>query len=436
MRSNPISATGWGRVLSASEQVHRPERASMAARLAADTPAPVFGNRRSYGDGALNDAGNSIDARRLDRFLSFDPATGLLEAEAGVTLGDMLDHFAPRGWIPPVLPGTGFATLGGAIANDVHGKNHHEAGSFGQHVQSVTLLTRDGRKVVTPSRTPALFRATMGGLGQTGMILSAKLRLTAVPGAMMQVSEQRIENLEEFIDAFETSTAPYCVGWLDATRRGQALGRGIVEEGIPTSGGAPIAAKSRKVPFNAPSFALSKPVVRLFNRFYFQRVPPEGRSQTRPMRDFFFPLDRVHDWNRLYGKHGFHQFQCVLPTGQEDALHAILERIAQSGLASPLAVLKRLGPGRAGAVSFPMEGFTLAVDFAHSPKALALISELEDAALQANGRVYFAKDSTASAAMAAQMYPELPAFAKAANAADPDHMLETDLTRRLDLRSA
>lgn len=436
MRSNPITATGWGRVHQAEETVFRPERASTAAHLTGSTPAPAFGSRRSYGDAAVNDGGDSIDATRLNRFLAFDTDTGILEAEAGVTLGEMLELCAPKGWIPPVLPGTGFATLGGAIANDVHGKNHHQAGSFGQHVESLTLLMPEGRKVVTPSRTPSLFKATLGGLGQTGMILSARIRLSPVAGAMVEVREQRIENLEEFIDAFETSTATYSVGWIDATQTGRALGRGIFEEGEVVGGDAPDPGKTRKVPFDAPSFALSRPIVRLFNRSYFQRVPEPGRRVTKPMREFFFPLDRIHDWNRLYGKRGFHQFQCVLPEGREDALTGILDRIAASGLASPLAVLKRLGPGRSGHLSFPMAGFTLAVDFPNTPRTTQLIEELEDATMLAGGRIYFAKDSLANPAMAAQMYPELPEFAQTANAIDPEHRLETGLTRRLDLRSA
>jgi len=435
MPSKQITATGWGRVHEAEEQAFRPERAATAATLMETNPAPAVGNRRSYGDAALNDGGAVIDCSRLDRFLDFDPETGLLEAEAGVTLGEMLDCFAPRGWIPAVLPGTGFATLGGAIANDVHGKNHHDAGSFGQHVESITLLTPSGRKTATPSRNKELFKATLGGLGQTGMILSARIRMTRVPGALMKVTERRVENLEDFIDAFDSSTAPYSVGWIDATKTGRALGRGILEEGEPTSGPSPDARKSKKVPFNAPGFLLSAPVVRLFNRFYLQRVPEEGRTLNRPMREFFFPLDRIHDWNKLYGKRGFHQFQCVLPIGREDALEALMERVAASGQASPLAVLKKLGPGRAGYLSFPMEGYTLAVDFPNTPRTAPLIAELEAAALDSGGRIYFAKDALCSPDTIAAMYPERAAFAKAAQAVDPDGVLANSLTRRLDLRS-
>lgn len=434
MRKSLVSAFAWGRVHGGEEAVRRPERASIAQSQCTHSPAPAFGNRRSYGDAAVNTGGESVDTRRLDRFLSFDTEKGILEAEAGVTLGDMLDLCAPKGWIPPVLPGTGFATLGGAIANDVHGKNHHAAGSFGQHLDRVTLLTRDGRKQVTPGRMPGLFKATLGGLGQTGLILSARIRLLPARGEMMEVREQRIENLDEFLDAFERTTASYCVGWIDATQTGASLGRGLFEEAEIAGGTAPARGKPRRVPFDAPGFFLSKPVVRLFNRAYFQRVPEGGRRAIRPMREFFFPLDRVHDWNRLYGKRGFHQFQCVLPDGAEAALGRILDRVAASGLASPLAVLKRLGPGRAGFLSFPMAGYTLAVDLVNTPSAVELIEALQEAVMTAGGRIYLAKDSLATPDMAARMYPELSAFAEAANAADPDHDLETGLTRRLDLR--
>lgn len=436
MRSRKITATGWGRAHKAEEDAFRPERVSSATRLMENAPAPAMGNRRSYGDLAMNSGGASLDLGRLDRFLGFDPETGILDAEAGVTLGDILETFAPRGWIPHVLPGTGFATLGGAIANDVHGKNHHDAGTFGQFVTHITLATPGGKLTLTPARNARLFKATVGGLGQTGAILSARIKMKPVPGELMQVTETRIENIDEFLDAFDSSTASYSVGWIDATGGGAALGRGILEEAEPTAGQAPAPGRTRKVPLDAPGFLLSRPVVRLFNRYYFQRIPENGRTSERPMREFFFPLDRVHDWNRLYGKRGFHQFQCVLPKGQEEALRGILERVVASRAASPLAVLKKLGSGRAGMLSFPMEGVTLAVDFPNSSKVTDLIGELEDATLLAGGRIYFAKDALSTPAMAAQMYPELDAFAAVTNELDPDRHLRTDLVRRLDLRGS
>lgn len=425
---------GWGRALKATGEMARPERQSALRHLSADEPAPAIGMRRSYGDAALNDGGRVIDMTRLDRLLSFDPETGLLEVEAGARIGEIADAFAPRGWLPAVMPGTGFATVGGCIAQDVHGKNHHHVGSFGQHVTAITLL-QQGREVRLKPGT-ALFKATVGGLGQTGVIVRATMQLIACKGDVMMVTERRAENWEEHVALLDASDASYSVGWIDATATGQSLGRGIVEEGETGAGLVKKRLKFRKVPFNAPNFALSAPIVRAFNAAYFRRVPSRGRTLVKPIGDFFFPLDKIHDWNRLYGKRGFHQFQCVVPLAAVSDLRAMLEEIAGSGLASPLAVLKRMGPGRAGHLSFPMDGYTLAVDFPNRQGARALIRHLERLTTDASGRLYFAKDSLARGEDVRAMYPELSAWQAEVAKADPDGALETDLVRRLNLRTA
>lgn len=434
MRARHQTSHGWGRVLHAEEEVLRPERQAMLERLVAKDPAPAVGNRRSYGDAALNSGGRVIDMTRLDRCLSFDGGAGVLEVEAGTTMGDLLALCAPLGWMPPVLPGTGEATVGGCIANDVHGKNHHGAGSFGQHVLSLTLLGKDGARQVTPDETPDLFRATLGGLGQTGVILSARLQLVPCKGDMVRVRERRMDGIAEFLSAFDASRASYSVGWIDATAQGDALGRGILEEGEVIAGDAPPPGRTRRVPVALPPLLVSAPAVRLFNALYLRRVPEAGRDRERPLADFFFPLDRLHDWNLVYGKKGFHQFQCVLPEGEEQALAPMLERIAESGLASPLAVLKRLGPGRAGMMSFPMAGMTLAVDFPNRPEAEALAMELEWMAVEAGGRIYLAKDTLSDPDLMARMYPEAGEFARIVTEADPKGHFQTDLVRRLKLR--
>ena len=428
-----LDYTGWGRALHAKGEMARPERLSALRAL---PPAPAIGNRRSYGDACLNDAGRAIDMTRLDRLLSFDPETGLLEAEAGVTLGEITRLMAPRGWLLPVLPGTGFATIGGAIAMDVHGKNHHNAGSFGQHVVAIRLLQNGKLRTVTAKSAPTLMRATVGGLGQTGTIVSAQVRMMPIEGETMRVRESRVGGWDEHVALLDASDATYTVGWLDATARGDALGRGIVEEGEIGPDPAPPPRKPRAVPMTAPHWALSKPVVRAFNTAYYTRVPAAGRTVTRRFEDFFFPLDRIHDWNRLYGRRGFHQFQCVVPPDKAPALRAILERIAESGLASPLAVLKRLGPGRGGMMSFPMEGYTLAVDFPNRTRARTLIRALETDVSAAGGRLYLAKDALATPGAIRAMYPEHADWAAEAATADPDGALRTDLIRRLGLRSA
>lgn len=427
----PSEYAGWGRALRASGEVARPERLQSLAALG---PAPAMGMRRSYGDAALNSGGRAIDMSQFDKLLGFDPETGILEAEAGARIGDIAAAFAPRGWLPTVMPGTGFATIGGCIAQDVHGKNHHHMGSFGQHVTEITLLQNGAETVTTPGS--ALFEATLGGLGQTGIIIRAKLRMIPCKGDVMFVTERRARNWDEHLAFLDASNASYTVGWIDATARGGALGRGIVEEGETGAGLVKPSPKSRAIPMDAPHFALAKPVVRAFNQAYYHRVPARGRTVVRPMAEFFFPLDKIHDWNRLYGKRGFHQFQCVVPLASAPALRGMLEEIAASGLASPLAVLKRMGAGRAGYLSFPMEGYTLAIDFPNRPEARTLIKRLEAMTADAGGRLYFAKDSLAEGAQIRAMYPDLPKWQAEVAKADPEAALATDLVRRLNLRSA
>ena len=432
MRWKSERYTGWGRAIEAEGDLARPERISSLRDL---PPTPAFGARRSYGDACLNSDGRAIDMTRLDRILSFDPETGVVEAEAGESLGELARLLVPRGWIPRVLPGTGHTTVGGAIGMDVHGKNHHRDGAFGAHVIAIRLIHQGKVKLITPEKNASLFRATIGGLGQTGLILSARLQMAPCPGEAMSVRESRAGNLEEHLALLDASSAPYTVGWVDVTARGESLGRGIVEEAEHSLEPAPKPGKPRSVPFNAPKFALSRPVVRAFNARFYGRIPEAGRSRIRTIPDFFFPSDRVLYWNRIYGKRGFHQFQCVLPIGQAAMLRDMLGDIARTGLASPLALLKRLGPEGLGMMSFPMEGYTLAVDFPNREQALGLIRRLGEQASEAGGRVYLAKDSLADGAAIKAMYPEHGTWAAEAARADPDGLLETDMIRRLDLRS-
>lgn len=422
---------GWGRAKRAHGGVARPER---PADLGALEAAPAFGMRRSYGDAPLNDGGRMVDMTRFDRMRGFDAETGVLDVEAGARIGEIAEAFAARGWLPAVMPGTGFATVGGCIAQDVHGKNHHHAGSFGAHVLEITLI-QNGAEVTALPGTP-LFRATVGGLGQTGVIVAAKLQMKPCKGDAMMVIERRARNWDEHVAFLDASTASYTVGWIDATATGAHLGRGIVEEGESAAGLVHKRARTARVPMDAPHFALSAPIVHAFNWAYYSRVPARGRTVVKPIGEFFFPLDKIHDWNRLYGKRGFHQFQCVVPLDQAPALREMVEAIATSGLASPLAVLKRMGPGRAGYLSFPMEGYTLAVDFPNRPAARDLIRDLELSAADAGGRLYFAKDALAEGARIRAMYPELSDWQAVVAEVDPDRNYETDLVRRLSLRSA
>ena len=426
--------TGWGQTLSATGEIGRPERLAALKKLVAENPVPAIGNRRSYGDAALNDGGRVIDMTRFNRLLSFDPETGVLNVEAGITIGEIARIYAPRGWLPAVMPGTGFATVGGCIAQDVHGKNHHKVGSFGQHVKSLTLLMDGKTKKVTPKNNARLFKATVGGVGQTGIIVSAELNLIPCKGDVITVTERRVHGLDDFLTLLHSSNATYSVGWVDATATGDDLGRGVLEEAETGAGLIPSPKASKRVPMNAPNFVLSAPIVKAFNYAYYRRVPEAGRTSVKPFQEFFFPLDRIHDWNRLYGKEGFHQFQCVVPLDAAETLREILKRIGEAGTASPLAVLKCLGPGRAGYLSFPMEGYTLAVDFRNRNGAANLIAALERTAVAAGGRIYLAKDSLATADLVHKMYPELKDFAREVQKADPEGHYATDMVRRLELR--
>ncbi|SFR57503.1 FAD-binding oxidoreductase [Litoreibacter janthinus] len=432
---NTLNYSGWGRVHQATSQVARPERISSLSAVQANDPAPAIGMCRSYGDSCLNDGKSVVDMTRMDRLLGFDPDTGVLHVEAGARIGDLARRFAPDGWLPAVMPGTGFATIGGCIAHDVHGKNHHGAGSFGQHVTEITLMNGGKLATVSPSKNAKLFRATIGGMGQTGIIVAAKIKLLPCKGDIITVTERRIDTFDQFLEALDLSQSTYTVGWIDATARGDALGRGVLEEAETGYGLVPDAKSARSVPVNAPGWLLSSPVVRLFNALYFRRIPERGRTSVKPITEFFFPLDKLLQWNKLYGKRGFHQFQCVVPVSEGPVLRAMLDKIAHSGLASPLAVLKRMGPGRAGLMSFPMEGYTLAVDFPNRGRVEMLIAELEEITEKAGGRVYLAKDATLDAAHLPKMYPDVAKFAKIAKEQDPDGHYETDQTRRLNIRS-
>ncbi len=431
-RFKEMELTGWGRALHATSDVARPERRSALAALMAETPLPAMGLRRSYGDACLNDGGLIADMGRMDRMLGFDPETGLLRVEGGARIGEINAVMAPKGWLVPVMPGTGFATVGGAIANDVHGKNHHGAGSFGEHVTAMTLVTPVGVKDTMPGQ--ALFKATVGGLGQTGIVAEAVIRMKRAKGDVIVVTERRVQDWDEHLALLDASEATYTVGWIDATATGAGLGRGILEEAETGAGLVPQAKRGRRVPIDAPAMALSPGIVKSFNAAYWRKVPARGRTVVRPIEDFFFPLDKIHDWNRLYGKQGFHQFQCVVPLASAPALRAMLEEIARSGLASPLAVLKRMGPGHAGLMSFPMEGYTLAVDFhgAHGPEKL--VGRLVAMTREAAGRIYLAKDSLASGEDVRAMYADRETWAKEVAKVDPEGRMATDLIRRLDLR--
>lgn len=402
----------------AAARVTRLAQRHHALPTSPDRPLLVFGHGRSYGDSCLNDGGHLLLGRGLDRFIAFDPVTGVLEAEAGVLLSEVLDLVVPQGWFPAVTPGTCQVTLGGAIANDVHGKNHHRAGTFGCHVLGLELVRSDGsRRWCSPASEPEWFAATVGGLGLTGLITRVALQLMAIPSPWIQGETRAFGCLEEF---FQYSTAadrdsPYTVAWIDCAARGRRLGRGLLLSGdfAPAQtppGRSPLAHGRWRVPFTPPFSLINSLSLRAFNAVYARK--PQGPFVTH-YAPFFYPLDGIGDWNRIYGPRGFLQYQCVLPPEPApDALRELLGRIAASGDGSFLAVLKRFGEQHSpGLLSFPRSGVTIALDFPfHGRRTLRLMNHLDAVVAEAGGALYPAKDARMSARMFAQSFPLLSKF--------------------------
>jgi decaprenylphospho-beta-D-ribofuranose 2-oxidase len=339
----------------------------------------------------------------------------------------------------PAIPGTGFATIGGAVANDVHGKNHDRHGSIGDHVTWCDLLTANGEVVrISAQSHSELFAATIGGLGLTGVLVAVCLKLLPAPSNAVEVTEQRVKDLDQFFELFadHRESAGYSVGWIDALAGGRRLGRGILETAEVSNESVEAAPKKpRSVPVEMPGILLNRLSVRAFNEIYYRRAPQGGRVRKLPMERFFHPLDAISHWNRMYGRNGFHQFQCVIPEKDgHKGIRRLLEDIAKSGAASFLAVLKTLGGEGKGYLSFPMRGYTLALDFPARTRVAALLERLETIAVEHGGRVYLAKDSHVSADNFERMYPALPEFRKVLSEVDPDGAFESDIARRLRIR--
>lgn len=415
---NTTVISGWGGYPTQEALVLRPlspsdcQRLLRAAGKEKDKTIITRGMGRSYGDSA--NAAQVLSATALEHFLDFDPATGVLTAEAGLTLRAMLGIIVPQGWFLPVTPGTSFVTLGGAIASDVHGKNHHIAGTFGQHVLSMTVLLGTGEVVTTsPTQLPDLFQATCGGMGLTGVILSATIQLIPIASAWIDQTTVRAANLEEIVAHFEAyKEATYSVAWIDCLAKGRALGKSVLMLGEHAKdGGAMLKMKNPlTVPMHAPAVLLNRFSVGAFNALYYAKAR-HNRRQRVSLLPYFYPLDAIGGWNKLYGKAGFVQYQCVLPkdNGLQN-LRAVLTKIAESGLGSFLAVLKQFGPANQHLLSFPMEGYTLALDFKCSAHTFALLQALDALVLSVGGRLYLSKDALMSEAMFKQTYPRWQEF--------------------------
>lgn len=378
----------------------------------------AHGNGRSYGDVCLNEAGCLLMTRGLDRFMAFDRITGRLQCEAGVLLKDVLDLVVPQGWFLPVTPGTRFVTVGGAIANDVHGKNHHAAGTFGHHVCRLELHRSDGQRILCgPHENGDWFAATVGGLGLTGLITWAELQLKPIVNPYMWVETRRFSNLAEFwsINAEAEHGWPYTVAWIDCLSGDNGHVRGIYSAGnhAPPQAGLPCFKETaRRVPFSPPFSLVNAVTLRAFNALYY-RQPIQTGPQLTHYVPYFYPLDGVLEWNRIYGRRGFFQYQCVLPPEtMKDGIAELLHRIGRSGQGSFLAVLKTFGNKPSiGMLSFPRPGATLALDFPNlGDPTQRLFRELDAVVMDAGGALYPAKDARMPPDMFHSGYPQLQAF--------------------------
>lgn len=414
----------WGRVSDLPATLHlRIERRDADLPPVSTLPVPLlpYGRGRSYGDVCQVDRGTLLHTAGLDRFVDFDPLRGVLQCESGVSLREILQHSVPRGWSLPVLPGTGEATVGGAIANDVHGRNHAGAGSFGHHVEAFELLRSDGSRLLCSAESnPDWFAATIGGLGLTGLITWASLRLLPVANAFMHTRSARFRSLDEFweLSAAAQSEWPYVQAWVDALARGRALGRGVLvgARHAPLLADLPaLQTRHAWVP-PLPFSPLGAASVRVGNALYWSAAAARQRAGVRltHYERYFFARDRVVGWNRLYGPAGLHQYQCALPErSMREATQALLGRVTRSGQRALGGTLQRFGDHAApGMLSFARAGATLALDFAHRGEAtLRLFTELDAVVRAAGGALYPAKDSRMPPAMFRAGFPRWEAFA-------------------------
>ena len=440
-----LPLSGWGRYPIVDCPVNFPGSPDAARALVAQLPDSIArGNGRSYGDASLNCAA-TLDLKRLDRMLAFDPESGTMTCEGGVLLSDLIDAMLPRGWFPPVTPGTKFVTIGGMIASDVHGKNHHGSGSFCDSVAWLDLDTGEGRaRRCSATENTDLFAATCGGMGLSGIIVRAAFRMLRVETSMVRQKTIHAPDLAAAMALFEqTGDWTYAVAWIDCLARGSALGRSVLLLGEhatlaeldPERRSTPLHRPKRRVkrvPVDFPGFALSRPIVKLFNRSYY--AAQRAGERLVDLDPYFYPLDALLDWNRIYGRGGFVQYQCVLPLATSAVgIRALLEEVSAAGNASFLAVLKRMGPQSFGILSFPLEGYTLALDFPATPASLALVERLDAITAAHGGRVYLAKDACMTAERFAASYPRAPDFRAVLDRIGTRRAFSSSLSRRLEI---
>jgi decaprenylphospho-beta-D-ribofuranose 2-oxidase len=451
--SNPSRARlwGWGHTKPTVAEEVSVGRAGVAGVLkeAGERGILARGLGRSYGDAAQNGGGLVLRLTADASEILLNPTTGSVTVGAGVSIDELLRVIVPRGFFIPVTPGTRFVTIGGAIASDIHGKNHHVDGSIGNHIESITLVLADGSTtVIGPRREPALFWATVGGMGLTGVMLDATIRLLPVETSRMRVETSRLADLDDLMASMSEGDddVRYSVAWIDLVAKGRQLGRSVLSRGDhatvddldSSQAVSPLAYGPRQLasvpPLVPPMGVLNHATVAAFNEFWFRKAPSHRVGEIQGIGAFFHPLDFVGAWNRLYGNRGMVQYQFVVPFGEEQAMRTVVERLSASGAASFLAVLKRFGAANPAPLSFPRAGWTLALDLPGGSRGLDdLLHGLDRVVLDAGGRHYFAKDAHMTDEAVRRGYPRLEEWKAIRDQVDPHRVWQSDLARRLGL---
>lgn len=409
-----MSLNSWGMYPKIENRVFKfSSEKSLESIIKENESLIAYGNGRSYGDSALSK--NIIEVKPYNYFMAFDENSGLLHVQAGVLLSEILESFVPRGWFLKVTPGTKLITIGGAIASDVHGKNHHVEGCFSECVESFKIMLADGEVVECSKEQRAdLFNATCGGMGLTGIIVEAKIYLKKINSKYISQTTIKTKNLKETFDAFEEySSSPYSVAWIDCLAKDNEIGKCLLMVGdFKDDGDLSYKKKSKiSIPFNFPSFALNNYTVRAFNWLYYGKVRQRITTQKVDIDTFFYPLDAIENWNRIYGKGGFTQYQCILPKEMSyEGLKEVLRTISDSGKGSFLAVLKLYGKENENYLSFPIEGYSLALDFKIEDGLFELLEELDKIVLKYKGRIYLTKDVNVKKETFEQGYPHIEKF--------------------------